>query len=65
MAQTVWPNITDEGKEYIEKTAQNILDVRNKYAALSLVDLYGENYFVYTDLVKAHQENDKAVISAY
>lgn len=61
----VWPNITHEGRKYIEETAQNILNVRNKYIDLSLADLYGKNYFIYNDLVKAHQANDEAVIAAY
>jgi hypothetical protein len=30
-----------------------------------LGELYGEKMFLYSDLLKAHQENDKAVMEAY
>ena len=59
-----WPKPTDQQKEKIEKTAQAILDARNKYTDASLGDMYS-NLDLFTDLKKAHQENDKAVMEAY
>ena len=48
----------------ISKTAQAILDAREKYPDDSLADLYDENLMP-IDLRKAHHENDKAVMKAY
>lgn len=48
----------------IEATAQAILDTRAKYPNASLADLYDE-LSMPSDLRKAHEANDKAVISAY
>ena len=59
-----WPNPTKEQKEKIERTAQGILDARNKYPNSSLADLYDE-LTMPVELRKAHQENDKAVMEAY
>lgn len=59
-----WPNPTKEQKDKIEKTAQAILDARAKYPNSSLADLYDE-LTMPSDLRKAHQENDKAVMEAY
>lgn len=64
----VWADATDEQKEIISKTANNILTIREKYLqkGKSLADMYGENLeLLYTDLLEAHQANDKAVIAAY
>lgn len=59
-----WCNPTKEQKEKIEKTAQMILDAREKYLNSSLADLYDE-LTMPPELRKAHQENDKAVMEAY
>ena len=59
-----WCNPTDEQKAKIEQTAQAILDARAKYPECSLADLYDETVMP-PELRKAHQENDKAVMSAY
>ena len=59
-----WCNPTEEQKAKIEQTAQTILDVRAKYPECSLADLYDESVMP-PELRKAHQENDKAVMSAY
>ena len=59
-----WPNPTDEQREKIEKTAQKILDARELYPNSSLADLYDE-LLMPSELRKAHQENDKAVMEAY
>ena len=61
----VWCSPTPEQKKAIEKTAQAILDVRQKYADSSLADMYGENMYLYGDLVTAHQNNDREVMKAY
>ena len=60
-----WCNATNEQKEQIEKTAQAILNARAKYEGTTLAQLYGEHQYLYPELVKAHKENDKAVMSAY
>ena len=60
-----WPNPNEKQKRRIEKTAQMILDARKKYSNVTLADLYGEQMYLYTDLVKAHQLNDIAVMEAY
>lgn len=59
-----WPDPSDNQKEKIEETAQTILDVRAKYPNCSLADLYDE-IAMPSELRKAHQENDKAVMDAY
>lgn len=60
-----WPTPTEEQKAKIEQTAQEILDARTLYPDSSLADLYGEHGYLYYDLVKAHRDNDKAVMEAY
>ena len=60
-----WPNPTDEQKSKIEKTAQAILDARSKYPDASLADMYGSDMYLFPDLCKAHEANDKAVMQAY
>lgn len=60
-----WCNPAEEQKAKIEKTAQAILDARAKYPDCSLAQLYGENAFLFPELVKAHQANDRAVMEAY
>ena len=59
-----WCEPTDVQKEKIEKTAQGILDARDLYPDCSLADLYNE-LTMPSELRKAHQENDKAVMEAY
>ena len=59
-----WPNPTKEQKEKVEKTAQMILDAREKYLNNSLDDLYDE-LTMPPELRKAHQLNDLAVWEAY
>lgn len=60
-----FPNVTEEQKAKIEQTAQAILDARANYPECSLADLYGEKMIIYTDLLRAHQANDRAVMAAY
>ena len=60
-----WPNPTDEQKTKIEKTAQAILDARKKYPEASLADMYGADMYLFSELCKAHEANDKAVMQTY
>ena len=60
----IWPELTDDQKEVIERTAQGILDARALYPDSSLADLYDET-FMQIELRKAHDANDKAVMRAY
>ena len=61
-----WPTPTEAQKAKIEKTAQAILDARNLYQDCSLANLYEtKDEWMYPELIKAHQENDKAVMEAY
>ena len=59
-----WPTPIDEQKAKIEQTAQAILDARALYPDSSLADLYDE-LTMPVELRKAHQDNDRAVMTAY
>lgn len=59
-----WPTPSAGQKAKIETTAQAILDARALYPDSSLADLYDENTMP-NELIRAHQENDKAVMQAY
>ncbi|HSO85523.1 MAG TPA: DNA methyltransferase, partial [Draconibacterium sp.] len=60
-----WPeNPTEKQKETIEKAAQKVLDVREQFVGSSLADLYNP-ITMPPELVKAHNELDKAVDLAY
>ena len=59
-----WPTPTDAQKTKIEQTAQAILDARALYSDCSLADLYDE-IAMPSELRKAHQNNDRAVMQAY
>ena len=59
-----WPNPTEAQKAKIEQTAQAILDARAKFPDCSLADLYDEAAMS-PELRHAHQENDRAVMTAY
>lgn len=60
-----WCNPTEAQKVEIERTAQAILDARELYKDACLADLYGENMYLFAELKKAHEANDKAVEKAY
>ncbi len=60
-----WPTISDKQKEVIENTAKRIIEVRSKYPDTTLAEMYRKKMYLYTDLVSAHEENDKAVMQAY
>ena len=59
-----WPTPTQEQRAIIENTAQGILDARAKYPDSSLADLYDDT-FMPSELRKAHEANDAAVLAAY
>ena len=60
-----WPNVSKEQKAVIEKKAKAILDARDNHKKLDLATMYGDQMFILSDLVEAHEENDKAVMEAY
>ena len=59
-----WPKVTDEQRERIAQTAQAILDARALYPDSSLADLY-DPVTMPPELLKAHRDNDRAVMAAY
>lgn len=59
-----WPKPTDQQIQKIEQTAKKILDAREKYPGASFADMYS-NLDLFTELKKAHLENDRAVMEAY
>lgn len=59
-----WPEPNEKQRAAVEYTAQQILNARAKYPDASLADLYDE-LTMPPDLRHAHQENDKAVMTAY
>ena len=59
-----WPSPTEKQKEKIKKMAQAILDARALYPDSSLADLY-DPLTMPKELLKAHQDNDRAVMEAY
>lgn len=60
-----WCNPTAEQKKKIEKTAQAILDARKLYSDCSFAEMYGEKMYLFSQLLQAHRENDRAVMQAY
>lgn len=59
-----WPSPTNDQCQKIESTAQGILDARALYPDTSLADLY-DPLTMPSELRKAHQANDIAVMKAY
>ena len=45
--------------------AQAILDARKLYSDYSFSEMYGEKMYLFTQLLQAHKDNDKAVMEAY
>lgn len=58
-----WPSPSNIQRARIEVSAKMILDARDLYPDCSLADLY--DIVMPPELIKAHQENDKAVMEAY
>ncbi len=59
------PTPTESQREKIFITAKEIIDARKLYPKKCLADMYGEEMYLYPELLKAHQQNDKAVMEAY
>uniref|UniRef100_UPI00338F9AFD type IIL restriction-modification enzyme MmeI n=1 Tax=Algoriphagus sp. TaxID=1872435 RepID=UPI00338F9AFD len=60
-----WPkNPSDNNKALVEEKAQKVIDTRAKYPDSSLADLY-DPLLMPADLVRAHQELDRAVDQCY
>lgn len=59
-----WPVVNDATKQEIIKTAQGILDARALYPDSNLADLYDPDVMP-SELLKAHQKNNMAVMKAY
>ena len=59
-----WPEVNEEQRERIAQTAQAILDARALYPDSSLADLY-DPVTMPAELLKAHRDNDRAVMAAY
>jgi len=59
-----WPDTTDEQKATIENLAQSVLDARAVFPESSLADLYDPN-FMPPELLKTHQNLDRAVMKLY
>ncbi|WKY45630.1 N-6 DNA methylase [Eubacteriaceae bacterium ES2] len=60
-----FPDITKKQKLNIEMSAQAIILARELYPNNSLADMYGDKMYLYPELLKAHQDNDRAVMQAY
>jgi hypothetical protein len=59
-----WPDATDEQKAAIATAAQGILEVRALFPESSLADLY-DPLSMPPELLKAHRNNDRAVMKLY
>lgn len=56
--------MTEKQKEMLTITGKEIINARDLYPEWSLADLYND-LIMPSELRKAHQENDKAVMEAY
>jgi hypothetical protein len=59
-----WPDTTDEQKAAIGKLSQEVLDARALFSTASLADLY-DPIAMPPELLKAHQNLDRAVMKLY
>ena len=59
-----WPDATDDQKAAVEKLAQAVLDARALFPDSSLADLY-DPLTMPPELLKAHQNLDRAVMKLY
>lgn len=59
-----WVELTEQQKEKLTKTADNILKARELYPEMSLAELYNE-LIMPPELRKAHQDNDRLVMRIY
>ena len=59
-----WPNAAEKERRNIEKLARDVLAAREKYPDNTLAELY-DPLTMPPDLLKAHQNLDKAVLRLY
>jgi hypothetical protein len=59
-----WPEVDSAARAVVETAAQGVLAARDAHPGASLADLYGP-LSMPADLTKAHQDLDKAVLTAY
>ncbi len=59
-----WPDPTDKQRATIEAASQAVLDARTRFPGATLADLY-DPLAMPPDLLKAHQQLDRAVDAAY
>ncbi|RGW82139.1 class I SAM-dependent DNA methyltransferase [Lactobacillus amylovorus] len=59
-----WLDFTNEQKAQLNRSAQEILDAREKYPDDSLADLY-DPLGMPPELIKAHKENNKLILKMY
>jgi len=60
-----FPTVTEVDRKRIEQTADNILAIRAKHLDLTIAEMYNPKLGIISDLLMAHQQNDKAVMQAY
>lgn len=60
-----WPEPSEAQRAKVEQTALAILDARALYPDFSFAEMYGEKMYLFPELLKAHQQNDRAVWEAY
>ena len=60
----IWPEVSDEQKEYITNLAKNIRRIRAQNAPMNLGDMYNPKTMP-ESLKQAHEELDKAVEALY
>ncbi len=60
-----FPDVDTKQRAKIEATAQAIIDARKLYPDNSLADMYGDEMYMFPELLTAHQQNDRAVMEAY
>lgn len=59
-----WPELSDESRQKLSVTANQITEARNRHPNSSFAELYNP-LTMPLELIKAHQANDKAVWEAY
>lgn len=60
-----FPEVNESKRTEIEQTAKQIISAREQYPENCLADMYGEKMFLFPEVLRAHQANDAAVMSAY
>lgn len=60
-----WITLSEKDKDSIRETAKMILNARNNHKKVNLKKMYSESMYLFPDLIKAHEANDRAVEKAY